>query len=158
MTYSEKLNILVKNTIEYYSTCQEVTAYKKYYDNFDYYNNLYKNKVDLFFTENNINQSDFYEGLNKIYNIPMLEKLKDNTHNIILNFAKYWITEESLNKRLENQYAGVNILDTEKLNYIRIWLFNNDYNSNMLTLEEQNNLMTNYIHFNAGMKKIKTVN
>lgn len=157
MSYSEKLNTLVKDTIEYYSTLEEVTQYSKYYINLEYYNKLYKNKVDLFFTENNIEQSKFFYGLNKFNIIPMLKKLEGNTSNILYNFAKYFITEQAIDQRFSYN-SNRPILDDNMINDIRYWLFNNSYNSDMLSLEEQNIKMTNYVHFNAGMKKIKTVN
>jgi len=158
MTYSEKLNILVKNTIESYKTSEELTTYKKYYDNSEYYNNLYRGKIDLFFTENNINIKLFCEGMNKVNIIPMLEKLQDHTQNIIANFEKYWLESFRIEKRFENIYGGANpILGTDIIDNIRIWLFNNSYKNEMLTLEQQNTLMKNYIHFDASMKRIKSV-
>jgi len=157
MTYSEKLNILVKNTIEDYSNCEEVTTYKKYYDNMQYYNTKYLKKVDLFFTENTIDQSLFFEGLEKYRIIPMLEKLKDNTQNIILNFEKYWLELNRIDKRFLNVYGTLPMLNKDMLYSVRSWLFDNNYGNDMLTLEEQNDKMKKYIHFDASMKKIKTV-
>lgn len=119
MTYSQKLNILVKNTIEIYSN---------------------------------------FEGLEKFRIIPMLKKLEDNTNNIIFNFEKYFLENYRIDFRFKNQFGGSSPrLTTDMIDDIRIWLFDNDYNKDMLTLEEQNIHMKNYIHFDASMKKVITV-
>ena len=155
MKYSEKLNILVRNTLEEYSKCAAITLYKKYYDKIDYYNKKYKGKVNSFFTDNDIDQKLFCEGMIDLQVILMLEKLKDNTKNILVNVEKYWLEEDVIDKRLENKFDNKPNLGSYMINHIRMWLFDNSYSHEMLSLEEQNTLMKNYIHFDASMKKIK---
>jgi hypothetical protein len=152
--YKAGMEQLRINTIEAYT--KDIQEYKQYVTNIDYYNNLYKNKVNHFFTDNNIDQNKFFKQTEKYNIIQMLQKL--NVSNIILNFKKYWITEQKLNDRMNGHYGGFKpTFSRDMINYIRIWLFDNSYKSNMLALEEQNELMTNYIHFNAGMKRIKAI-
>lgn len=157
MTYSEKLNILVKNTIEQYSSSLEVITYAKYYDRIAYYNKKYKNKVDLFFTDNNIEQNNFFSGLGKIQVLEMLKKLESNTTNILYNFQKHFVTEKLLDERLYNKYSESKVLDTKTIDNIRYFLFNNSNSNDMLTLEEQNAVLKDYHQIDVSMKKIKVV-
>jgi hypothetical protein len=157
-TYKNNMEHLRVNTIERYK--QDIKNHESfiidYLANKDYYNKKYTNKINEFFSDNNINQENFFELLNKYRNIKMLEKL--NIDNIIYNFKKYWITERDIQERINRHYGDYKpIFTTNMLNNIRHYLFNNNYDNDMLILERQNNLLHNYIHFDAGMKRIKAV-
>jgi len=157
MRYSEKLNILVKNTIESYSKCEGITLYKKYYDNINYFSDKYRGKSERFFVDNNINKEVFFNGLENYRIIPMLEQLNDNPTNILDNFSKYRIKETDIDKGLESRYNIAPKLGDRMIDDIRYWLFDNSYGHKMLSLKEQNLLMKNYIRFDMSMKTIKNV-
>lgn len=100
--YKAGIEQLRINTIDAF--IKDIQEYKQYITNIDYYNDLYKNKANQFFTDNNIDQERFFNQLEKYNIIQMLQKL--NVSNILFNFKKYWITEEKLNNRIKGHYGG----------------------------------------------------
>jgi hypothetical protein len=80
----------------------------------------------------------------------MLQKIDIN--NILITFDTI-ISKDKLYNKSEYQ-----TLNTEELNNIRHYLFDNSYsNEYMCTLEEQNNILKNYLHFNRSIKNIKAI-
>ena len=110
-------------------------------------NNLYKQSPETFFSDIGIRQKDFFKGLSYYKLLDIAYKVRDDIGNIHNNVISIFINPEG------NEYP---IKVKEWLYDFKMFCYDND--GNLLSLDEQNNRLKNYPHFDASTKRPKTFN
>lgn len=119
----------------------------KYYENMDEANEQYKRSPETFFDDIGVDRTQFFIGLNYYRLLDTAIKVKDDIkdiHNVVIGM---FINPEG------NEYPVK----------VKEWLYDferycYDKDGNFLSLDEQNNRLKNYPHFDASVKKPKCYN
>lgn len=136
--YLKLLSHVINNTIIDYD--KRLKSHYDIFNNLETLNKKYTGKLNNFYNDYNISNDKFCELFTCYKNIKMLQRIDIN--NILIAFDTIITKDKLYNK------ANYQILNVEELNNIRYYLFNNNYsNEYMCTLEEQNNILKNCIHF-----------
>lgn len=147
-TTDEQINHIISGVDRFISYVNDV-----YNDCFVYYQNMeetnehYKNNSETFFDDIGINKEHFFEGLSYYRLLDVANKIKNDVGNVHNTVIGMFINPEG------NEYPIK----------VKSWLYNFKYFcydnvGNLLSLEEQNNLLKNYPHFDASTKRPKTYN
>lgn len=118
-----------------------------YYENMEEANELYKKNPTTFFDDIGVDKERFFDGLSYYRLMFIANNVKNdiyNIHNVVIGM---FINPEG------NEYP---IKVKEWLYDFKYFCYDND--GNLLSLEEQNNRLKNYPHFDASVKKPKTYN
>ena len=118
-----------------------------YYENMEETNEAFKKSPDTFFDDIGIDKKHFFDGLHDYRLLDIAKNVRDdvkNIHNVVIGMF-------------------VNPDGSEYPIKIRHWLYDfrmfcYDKNNNLLSLEEQNNRLKNYPHFDASVKRPKSYN
>ena len=117
-----------------------------YYEDMNKTNEQYKNNPEIFFNDIE-DKNRFFDGLSNYRLMKIANKVKDDICNIHNTVIGLFINPEG------NEYP---IKVKEWLYNFRYFCYDND--GNLISLEEQNNRLKNYSHFDASTKKPKTYN
>lgn len=145
-TTKEQIDFITKG-VEKFISFANTYCNNKYYRDMEETNNLYKQNPETFFSDIGIDQRKFFEGLYYYRLLDIAYKVKDDIGNIHNNVIGIFINPEG------NEYP---IKVKEWLQDFKRFCY--DDNGNLLSLEEQNNRLKNYYHFDASTKRPKTYN
>ena len=118
-----------------------------YYQDMEITNKHYKQNPKTFFDDIGIDKGRFLEGLNYFRLLNIAYKAKDDIKDIHNTVIGLFINPEG------NEYP---IKVKEWIYDIQRFCYDNE--GNFLSLEEQNNRLRNYYHFDASVKRPKTYN
>lgn len=121
--------------------------YFVYYQNMEEANEQYKRNPETFFDDIGIDSKYFFKGLSYYRLLDIASKVKDDVGNIHNTVIGLFVNPEG------NEYP---IKVEEWLYDFKRFCYDNE--GNFLSLEEQNNRLKNYIHFDASAKRPKTYN
>lgn len=118
-----------------------------YYENMESANERYKKNPVTFFDDIGVDKKHFFDGLSYYRLINIAKNVKNDVGNIHNNVIGMFI----------NPYGN------EYPIKVKEWLYDFKYfcydnHDNLLSLEEQNNRLKNYIHFDASSKRPKCYN
>lgn len=118
-----------------------------YYENMEKANEQYKKSPSTFFNDIGIIKERFYDGWSYYKLMGIANSVKNDIRNIHNTVIGMFINPEG------NEYPIK----------VREWLYNfkmfcYDSDGNLLSLEEQNNRLKNYPHFDASAKRPKCYN
>lgn len=118
-----------------------------YYQNMEETNEQYKRSPETFFDDIGVDKEHFFGGWSEYKLLDIANKARNDIkdiHNVVIGM---FINPKG------NEYP---IKVREWLNEFRYFCYDN--NGNLLSLEEQNNRLKNYPHFDASVKKPKSYN
>lgn len=118
-----------------------------YYEDMNYSNELYKKNPVTFFNDINVDKNHFFDGLSYYRLMKIAIKVKDDIRNIHNTVIGMFINPDG------NEYP---IKVKEWLYDFRYFCYND--NGDLISLEEQNNRLKNYPHFDASAKRPKCYN
>lgn len=118
-----------------------------YYQNMEEANEQYKKNPETFFDDIGINKNRFFEGLNYYRMLDIANKVKNDVYDIHNTVIGLFINPEG------NEYP---IKVEEWLYSFKHFCYDNE--GNLLSLDEQNNCLRKYHHFDASVKKPKSYN
>lgn len=110
-------------------------------------NEQYKRSPETFFDDIGINQKNFFDGLNEYKLLDIAIKIRNDIYDIHNTVIEIFINPQG------NEYP---IKVKEWLYDFKYFCYDND--GKLLSLEEQNNRLKNYPHFDASTKRPKTYN
>lgn len=119
----------------------------EYYRDMDKTNEQYKKSPTTFFDNIGVDQAHFFEGLQWYRMLDIAHKVKKDIRDIHNTVIGVFISPEG------NEYP---IKVKEWLYSFKSFCYDN--NGNLLSLEEQNNCLKNYHHFDASVKRPKSYN
>lgn len=119
-----------------------------YYENIEDANERYKRSPETFFDDIGVDKKHFFEGWRLYQALDIANKVKDDVKDIHNTVIGLFINPDS-----DNAYP---IKVREWINEFRYFCY--DKEGNLLSLEEQNNRLKNYPHFDASAKRPKTYN
>lgn len=137
----EGMDKFISYVNKFYSNCFE------YYQNMDAANEKYKRSPATFFDDIGVDKDHFFRGLSYYYLIDVAKNVKKDIYNIHNNVIGLFINPEG------NEYP---IKIKEWLYDFKMFCYDN--NCNLLSLEEQNNRLKSYPHFDASAKRPKCYN
>lgn len=147
-TTNEQINYIVNGMDKFISYVNEFFGdYFKYYQNMEETNEQYKRSPETFFDDIGVDQKHFFDGLSNYRLLNIANNVKNDIHDIHNTIIGMFINPEG------NEYPIK----------VKEWLYDFKYfcyddNCNLLSLEEQNNRLKNYPHFDASTKRPKTYN
>lgn len=147
-TTEEQINNIIKGTDKFINYVNEF-----YNDCFVYYqdmekaNEIYKRSPKTFFDDIGVGKSRFFEGLSYYKLLNIANKIKNDIGDIHNNVICVFINPEG------NEYP---IKVKEWLYSFKHFCYDNE--DNLLSLDEQNNRLKSYYHFDASAKRPKTYN
>lgn len=118
-----------------------------YYQNMEETNEQYKRSPETFFDDIGVDKRHFFDGWSEYKLLDIANKVKNDIcdiHNIVIGM---FINPDG------NEYP---VKIKEWLHNFKYFCYDND--GNLLSLEEQNNRLKNYPHFDASVKNPKTYN
>lgn len=118
-----------------------------YYENLEETNERFKRNPETFFDDIGVDKKHFFDGLSYYRLMKIAKNVKNdicNIHNVVIGM---FINPDG------NEYP---IKVKEWLYDFRMFCYDND--GNLLSLEEQNNRLKNYPHFDASAKNPKSYN
>jgi hypothetical protein len=124
--------------------CSDCSAY---YENMEEANELYKKNPTTFFDDIGVDKKRFFDGLSYYRLMDIAKNIKNDIKNIHNTVIGMFINPEG------NEYP---IKVKEWLYDFKMFCY--DDNGNLLSLEEQNNRLRNYPHFDASTKRPKCYN
>lgn len=119
----------------------------KYYQDMQKANEQYKRSPETFFNDIGVDEKHFFDGLREYRVLDIAHKVKNDIYDIHNTVIGMFINPD------ENNYP---IKVREWLYEFKYFCYDND--GNLLSLEEQNNRLKNYPHFDASAKRPKTYN
>ena len=119
----------------------------KYYQDMEKANEQYKRSPETFFDEIDVDKKHFFEGWRDYKLLDIANKIKNDIFDIHNTVIGMFIDPDG------NEYP---IKVRQWLNEFKYFCYDND--GNLLSLEEQNNRLKNYPHFDASTKKPKSYN
>lgn len=119
----------------------------RYYKNMEETNELYKKNPTTFFDDIGVDKKRFFDGLSYYRLMDIAKNVKNDIKNIHNTVIGMFINPEG------NEYP---IKVKEWLYDFKMFCY--DDNGNLLSLEEQNNRLRNYPHFDASTKRPKCYN
>lgn len=119
----------------------------KYYDNMEKTNNQFMKSPTTFFDDIGVERQHFFEGLSYYRLINIAKNVKNDIYDIHNTVIGMFINPNG------NEYP---IKIKEWLYDFKMFCYDN--NENLLSLEEQNNRLKKYPHFDASTKKPKSYN
>lgn len=139
---------IIKSAIERYlkyadECCME---YVDYFKDMTHTNELYMKNPQHFFEDNGIDQDKFFKDYGVYKLLPIAKKVLEEVENIHTNIISIFINPQD-----DITYPAKS---HEWLVDFRRFCF--DDNENFLSLEAQNEKLSNYVHFDASTKKPKT--
>ena len=135
------INKFISFVNDFYSDCFV------YYENIEETNERYKNNPAIFFDDISVDKERFFNGLSYYKLMNLAKSVKNDVYNIHNTVIGMFINPEG------NEYP---IKVKEWLYDFKMFCYDND--GNLLSLEEQNNRLRNYPHFDASAKKPKCYN
>jgi hypothetical protein len=135
------LNRFINYVNEFYSDCFV------YYENMDEANEKYKKNPTTFFDDIGVTKEHFFDGMSYHRLMYTAKNVINDIHNIHNTVIGMFINPEG------NEYPIK----------VKEWLYDFNYfcydeDGNLLSLEEQNNRLRNYPHFDASAKRPKCYN
>lgn len=121
--------------------------YFVYYQNMEETNEQYKRNPETFFDDIGIEKKHFFDGWREYKMLDIANKVKNDVGDIHNTVIGMFVNPEG------NEYP---IKIKEWLHDFKYFCYDNK--GNLLSLEEQNNRLKNYPHFDASTKKPKTYN
>lgn len=118
-----------------------------YYQNMEETNEKYKRSPETFFDNIGVDKKHFFDGLSDYKLLNIARSVKNDVYNIHNTVIGMFINPDG------SEYP---IKIKEWLHNFRYFCYDND--CNLLSLEEQNNRLKNYPHFDASVKKPKSYN
>lgn len=118
-----------------------------YYENMEEANERYKKNPTTFFDDIGVDKKDFFDGLSYYRLMSIAKSVKDDVYNIHNTVIGMFVNPDG------NEYP---IKIKEWLHNFKMFCYDND--GNLLSLEEQNNRLRNYPHFDASVKRPKCYN
>lgn len=118
-----------------------------YYENMEAANEQYKKNPTTFFDDIGVIKERFFEGLSYYRLMDTAKNVKNDVGNIHNTVIGMFVNPQG------NEYP---IKVREWLYDFRMFCYDND--GNLLSLEEQNNRLKNYPHFDASVKRPKCYN
>lgn len=118
-----------------------------YYQNMEEANEKYKRNPETFFDDIGVDKNRFFDGLSDYKLLNIARSVKNDVYNIHNTVIGMFIN-------LDGSEYPIKI--KEWLHNFRYFCYDND--CNLLSLEEQNNRLKNYPHFDASVKKPKSYN
>lgn len=118
-----------------------------YYENMEATNEQYKKSPNTFFDDIGVMKVRFFDGLSYYKLMNTAKSVKNDVRNIHNTVIGMFINPDG------NEYP---IKVREWLYDFRMFCY--DDNGNLLSLEEQNNRLKNYPHFDASAKRPKCYN
>lgn len=118
-----------------------------YYQNMEEANEKYKSSPETFFDDIGVDKNHFFDGLSDYKLLNIARSVKNDVYNIHNTVIGMFINPDG------SEYP---IKIKEWLHNFRYFCYDND--CNLLSLEEQNNRLKNYPHFDASVKKPKSYN
>ena len=147
-TTEEQINFIINGMDKFISYVNTVLGdYFVYYQNMDKTNEQYKQSPETFFDDIGVDKKHFFDGWQDYKLLEIANRVKNDIGNIHNTVIGLFINPEG------NEYP---IKIKEWLYDFRMFCYDNDYN--LLSLEEQNNRLKNYVHFDASVKKPKCYN
>lgn len=119
----------------------------KYYQDMEKANEQYKRSPETFFDDIDIDKKHFFEGWRDYKLLDIANKIKNDIFDIHNTVIGMFIDPDG------NEYP---IKVRQWLNEFKYFCYDND--GDLLSLEEQNNRLKNYPHFDASTKKPKSYN
>ena len=147
-TTDEQIDFIVKGMDKFIAYVNNV-----YGDCFEYYqdmqkaNEQYKQNPETFFDNIGVDKKHFFDGLKEYQVLDIAYKVKGDIRDIHNTVIGLFINPDG------NEYP---IKVREWLYEFKYFCYDND--GNLLSLEEQNNRLKNYAHFDASAKRPKTYN
>ena len=118
-----------------------------YYKDMQKANELYKRNPATFFDDIGVERNRFFDGLSNYQLLDIAYKVKNdvcNIHNTVIGL-------------FVNPYGNEYPIKVKEWLYdFRMFCYDND--GNLLSLEEQNNQLKKYPHFDASVKRPKSYN
>lgn len=118
-----------------------------YYENMDKANERYKQNPETFFDDISVDKKHFFDGLSYYRLMKIANNVKKDVCDIHNNVIGMFINPDG------NEYP---IKVKEWLYDFKMFCY--DDNGNLISLEEQNNRLKKYPHFDASAKKPKSYN
>lgn len=118
-----------------------------YYENMEEANEKYKQSPATFFNDIGVDKKHFFDGLSYYRLMNIAKSVKNDICNIHNTVIGMFINPEG------NEYP---IKIREWLHDFKYFCYDN--NGDLLSLEEQNNRLKNYPHFDASTKRPKCYN
>ena len=118
-----------------------------YYENMEMANEQYKKNPATFFDDIGVDKQRFFDGLSQYRLLSIAYNVKNDIRNIHNTVVGMFINPEG------NEYP---IKVKEWLYDFKMFCYDND--CNLLSLEEQNNRLRKYPHFDASAKRPKCYN
>lgn len=135
------MNKFISFVNDFYSDCFV------YYENMEETNEMYKKNPSTFFDDIGVIKERFFDGLSYYRLMNTAKNVKNDVCNIHNTVIGMFINPEG------NEYP---IKIREWLYDFRMFCY--DDSNNLLSLEEQNNRLKNYPHFDASTKRPKCYN
>ena len=147
-TTEEQINFIINGMDKFISYVNDVFGdCFVYYQNIEEVNEQYKGNPQTFFDDIGVDKKYFFDGWRDYKMLDIANKVKDDVCNIHNTVIGMFINPEG------NEYP---IKIREWLNDFKYFCYDKD--GNLLSLEEQNNKLKNYPHFDASAKRPKTYN
>lgn len=147
-TTDEQIDFIVKGMdkfISFVNSCYSDCFV--YYENIDEANEKFKKSPATFFDDIGVDKKHFFDGWSYYQLMDIAKNVKNDIYNIHNTVIGMFINPEG------NEYP---IKVKEWLYDFRAFCYDND--CNLLSLEEQNNRLKNYPHFDASAKRPKCYN
>lgn len=147
-TTDEQIKFILDGTDKFIAYVNNVYSdYFEYYQDMQKANEQYKRSPGTFFDDIGVDKKHFFDGLKEYQVLNIAYKVKDDIRDIHNTVIGLFINPEG------NEYP---IKVREWLYEFKYFCYDND--GNLLSLEEQNNRLKNYPHFDASAKRPKTYN
>lgn len=147
-TTEEQINFIISGMDKFISYVNDIFSdCFMYYQNMEETNELYKRNPETFFDNIGVDKKKFFDGLNNYKMLDIAINVKNDICDIHNTVIGMFINPEG------NEYP---IKVKEWLHEFKYFCYDN--NGKLLSLEEQNNRLKNYPHFDASVKRPKTYN
>lgn len=147
-TTDEQIKFIIDGMDKFINYVNNVFGvYFKYYQDVDKANEQYKRSPETFFNDIGVDKNHFFDGLRNYKLLNIANKVKNDVYDIHNTVIGMFINPEG------GEYP---IKIKEWLYDFKYFCYDND--GNLLSLEEQNNRLKNYPHFDASVKRPKTYN
>lgn len=147
-TTDEQIDFIINGVDKFVSYVNNFYGdYYMYYGNMEEANEQYKKSPETFFDDIGATKERFFDGLSYYRLMGIAKSVKNDIRNIHNTVIGMFISP------CGNEYP---IKVKEWLYDFKMFCY--DDNGNLLSLEEQNNRLRNYSHFDASVKKPKCYN
>lgn len=147
-TTEKQINLIINGMDKFINYVNKIYSdYFGYYQDMNKANKQYKSSPETFFDDIGVDKKHFFDGWRDYQILEIAYKVKNDICNIHNTVIGMFINPDG------SEYP---IKIREWLYEFKYFCYDND--NNLLSLEEQNNRLKNYPHFDASTKRPKSYN